>query len=207
MDYSIAPITGDSAIDIISDGFVLYKFNSYGAFIGASGFSKTVLYLTNDRINSASYIVKDSGIKVYLCRGNSSSPTIAEQGIYSNVFHDDIADADIVKVEGYFSNLINDVSDIGLTVFASEPLARTAILDGIWDYAPTIYPITYRLTNATSTGPNEAAIGDTVTVPLTFPEGYGVVNPSSDVYVTCNGVLVPSTYSDGQLVFTMPDPS
>ena len=69
------------------------------------------------------------------------------------------------------------------------------------------YPITYRLTNATTTGPNEAAVGDTVTVPLTFPEGYGIVNPSSDAYVTCNGVLVPSTYSNGQLVFTMPDPS
>lgn len=80
---------------------------------------------------------------------------------------------------------------------------------GIFDYVEPIvsYPITYRLTNVTTTGPNEAAVGDTVTVPFTFPEGYGVVNPSSDAYVTCNGVLVPSTYSDGQLVFTMPDPS
>lgn len=207
MDYSIAPITDATATDIISNGFALYKSNSYGSFIGASGFSKTVLYSSDDRINSASYIVKDSGIKVYLCRGNSSSPTIAEQGPFPIVYHDDIADADIVKVGGYFSNLINDVSDIGLIVFASDELARAAILDGIWDYAPTTYPITYRLTNATTTGPNEAAVGDTVTVPLTFPEGYDVVNPSSDAYVTCNGVLVPSTYSNGQLVFTMPDPS
>ena len=82
-------------------------------------------------------------------------------------------------------------------------------IDGVFDYVepPIIYPITYRLTNATSTGPNEAAVGDTVTVPLTFPEGYGIVNPASDVYVTCNGVIVPSTYTEGQLVFTMPDPS
>lgn len=80
---------------------------------------------------------------------------------------------------------------------------------GVFDYVEPIvnYPITYRLTNVTTTGPNEAAVGDTVTVPLAFPEGYGVVNPSSDAYVTCNGVLVPSTYSNGQLVFTMPDPS
>lgn len=70
-----------------------------------------------------------------------------------------------------------------------------------------VYSITYRLTNATATGPNEATVGDTVTVPLTFTEGYGVVNPSTDAYVTCNGVLVPSTYSNGQLVFIMPDPS
>lgn len=70
------------------------------------------------------------------------------------------------------------------------------------------YPITYRLTNCTApTAPIEAAVGDTVTVPIVFPEGYGVVNPTTDAYVTCNGVLVPATYSNGQLVFTMPDPS
>lgn len=84
-----------------------------------------------------------------------------------------------------------------------------SMITGIFDYVEPIvnYPITYRLTNVTTTGPNEAAVGDTVTVPLTFPEGYGIVNPSSDAYVTCNGILVPSTYSDGQIVFTMPDPS
>ena len=79
--------------------------------------------------------------------------------------------------------------------------------NAISQYLVTGYPITYRLTNATTTGPSEANVGDTVTVPLTFPDGYGVVNPSSDAYVTCNGVLVPSTYSNGQLVFTMPDPN
>lgn len=94
-----------------------------------------------------------------------------------------------------------------LHVFSDINSALADMDDGIWDYAPTTYPITYRLTNAATTGPNEAAVGDTVTVPLTFPEGYGVVNPSSDAYVTCNGVIVPSTYTEGQLVFTMPDPS
>lgn len=70
------------------------------------------------------------------------------------------------------------------------------------------YPITYRLTNASaSSAPIEATVGDTVNVPLTFPEGYGIVNPSADAYVMNNGVLVPSTYSNGVLSFTMPDPS
>lgn len=69
------------------------------------------------------------------------------------------------------------------------------------------FPITYRLTNATTTGPNEATVGDTVTVPLQFTTGYGIVNPATDVYVTSNGVAVPSQYSNGVLTFTMPDPS
>lgn len=107
----------------------------------------------------------------------------------------------------YVSNALGTTTDRELTVipFDTENDLYQAFEDAI--FAPTNFPITYRLTNATTTGPNEAAVGDTVTVPLTFPEGYGVVNPSSDAYVTCNGVLVPSTYSDGQLVFTMPDPS
>lgn len=69
------------------------------------------------------------------------------------------------------------------------------------------YPITYRLTNAyATTAPTSANIGDIVTVPLEFPDGYGIVN-SNDVYVTNNGVIVQSSYSDGRLVFTMPDPN
>lgn len=72
----------------------------------------------------------------------------------------------------------------------------------------TKYPITYRFTNCTaSSAPDEAAIGDTITVPFVFPDGYGIVNPSSDVYVTNNGVVIPSQYSNGTLTFTMPDPS
>lgn len=69
-------------------------------------------------------------------------------------------------------------------------------------------PITYRLTNCTApSAPTEAVIGDTVTVSLQFSSGYGIVNPSSDVYVTNNGVVVPSQYSNGVLTFTMPNPS
>lgn len=102
----------------------------------------------------------------------------------------------------------NDVSQFSATgCWANCPVYSSAAAFFWEEYSVPYDPtITYRLTNATTTGPSEAAIGDTVIVPLTFPEGYGVVNPSTDAYVTCNGVLVPSTYSNGQLVFTMPDP-
>lgn len=69
------------------------------------------------------------------------------------------------------------------------------------------YTITYRLTNCTAPGaPTEARVGNTVVVHVTFPDGYGLVN-DSNIYVTNNGVVIPSTYSNGQLTFTMPDPS
>lgn len=69
------------------------------------------------------------------------------------------------------------------------------------------YPITYRPTNISfPNAPTEAVVGNTVVVPVTFPDGYGLANPD-DLYVQCNGVLVPSTYENGQLTFTMPDPS
>lgn len=66
------------------------------------------------------------------------------------------------------------------------------------------YQITYHLTNCTApTAPTSAMTGDTVNVQLQFPSGYSVVN-SSDAYVMNNGVIVPSTYSNGTLTFTMP---
>lgn len=69
------------------------------------------------------------------------------------------------------------------------------------------YPITYRPTNCLFPGaPLEAMVGDTVVVPVSFPDGYGLVN-ESNIYVTNNGAVIPSTYSNGQLTFTMPDPS
>ena len=81
-------------------------------------------------------------------------------------------------------------------------------IDAVMSIYPVKYPITYRLTNSTApSAPIEAAVGDTVTVPFQFPSGYGLVNPSSDVYVTNNGVIVPSQYSNGTLTFTMPDPT
>lgn len=93
----------------------------------------------------------------------------------------------------------------------AKQAAIEALYYSSWDEPTppvTQYPITYRLTNATAPdAPTEAEIGDTVTVELEFPEGYGIVNPQTDIYVTCNGVTVQSSYSAGRLVFTMPDPT
>lgn len=86
--------------------------------------------------------------------------------------------------------------------------ALSAIDDDVWSGSvPTQYPIQYQQTNCTLSGPNEAAIGDTVTVSCTFPEGYGIANPSSSILVTNNGVVVDYTYSNGVITFTMPDPT
>lgn len=72
---------------------------------------------------------------------------------------------------------------------------------------PSQYPIQYQQTNCTLSGPDEAAVGDTVTVSCTFPEGYGIANPSSSILVTNNGVAIDYTYSNGVITFTMPDPT
>lgn len=95
-----------------------------------------------------------------------------------------------------------EVRETNLDFFDSREAALAAL--GI----ETKYPITYHLTNCdASSAPVEAAVGDIVTVPFQFPSGYGIVNPSSDIYVTNNGVIIPSTYANGTLTFTMPDPS
>lgn len=100
--------------------------------------------------------------------------------------------------------ITGSTSGVQTTLFADLQTALTALtVEEVINY-----PITYRLTNCTApSAPTEASVGDTVNVPLQFTTGYGIVNPSSDVYVTNNGVVVPSQYSDGVLTFTMPDPS
>ena len=118
--------------------------------------------------------------------------------------------------DGYFSEL----TQAGLTrhtaqgtaseelVWALDPYETEAeALDAINEAVGRYYPITYRLTNCEAPyAPAEALVGDTVEVPFTFQEGYGVVN-NDNVYVTNNGVIIPSTYANGVLTFTMPDPS
>lgn len=119
---------------------------------------------------------------------------------------------DASPIESYYDNkVINDnahpprtIATTGLYVYDS--LERALVGEGLVPGGDT-YPITYRLTNCTAnSAPTEAAVGDTVNVPLTFPSGYGIAN-ASDAYVMNNGVLVPSSYSNGVLTFEMPDPS
>ena len=72
----------------------------------------------------------------------------------------------------------------------------------------TQYPITYRPTRVTLDGPATAAVGATVNVGCTFPEGYGVKTTDS-ITVTCNRVPVPFSWDamNQRVTFTMPDPT
>lgn len=71
------------------------------------------------------------------------------------------------------------------------------------------YPITYRPTNVTLSGPTTATVGQTVTVDCTFPPGYGIKSGGQGIMVTNNGKPVEFTYDaeSGRITFTMPDPS
>lgn len=97
----------------------------------------------------------------------------------------------------YGSNYIPSNWAQNVDLYSTQEEAETALGINI--------PITYRLTNCTApSAPQYATTGDTVTIDFTFPSGYSIVNPNSDVYVTNNGVIVPSTYSNGVLTFVMP---
>ena len=80
------------------------------------------------------------------------------------------------------------------SAFIGEGVSRTSAFN-----------INYNLTNASApSAPSTGYFDIPVAVPLSFPEGYGVVNSSTDAYVTYNGVIVPSQYSNGTLTFTVP---
>ncbi len=121
---------------------------------------------------------------------------------------------DFITVDGtrYFLDRVSalGIGSYGVTnpVYTFDVLPSNDLTDAIrtvWGIPK--YPITYRLTNASaSSAPTEAAIGDTVNASFAFPSGYGIAN-SNNVYVMNNGVIIPSTYSNGTLTFTMPDPT
>ena len=118
-------------------------------------------------------------------RGNSSN--ISKYSEHNGIYYYRLYAGSSLGVESYYNTIDEALAAIGLG---------------------NSYPITYRLTNCTApTAPIEAAVGDTVNVPFIFPEGYGFPSPATDVYVYNNGVLVPSSYVNNVLTFTMPDPS
>lgn len=114
-------------------------------------------------------------------------------------------DTDSVGIGCYSVSDWNNITltdyNLFLDSFSSFNNAKEALLSAIG----ITKNITYRLTNCTAPGaPQSASVGSEVTVPLVFTEGFAVNNPSTDAYVMNNGVLVPSTYSNGTLTFTMP---
>lgn len=128
---------------------------------------------------------------------------------YTNESSLDISQIPNRYAGGFGGGLITTGSTPNFTSPYSYYSTNSAAITALLAAVPSIrYIITYRLTNCTApSAPTEAIIGETVTVPFQFTSGYGIVNPLSDVYVTNNGVVVPSQYSNGVLTFTMPDPS
>ena len=113
-----------------------------------------------------------------------------------------IAGMNAIVLLCYHNVRVGTIVAVNLITYSNDPstIPGYSIFNDI-----TYRNITYRLTNCTAPdAPQFAAIGSEVTVPLIFTEGFGVNNPSTDAYVMNNGVLVPSTYSNGTLTFTMP---
>lgn len=72
------------------------------------------------------------------------------------------------------------------------------------------FPITYYPTNVTfDPAPSSAVVGDIVTVGVFVPDGYTIRNPSSNIVVRNNGIIVPHTWdaTTSHLTFEMPNPS
>lgn len=152
----------------------------------------------------------NTGVKYFRAFGRISNPTELVDLVsprYHEYTHNGVTYG-IWGVQQTSGGTISSLNNTG--IYSTRYSSFDEILEA--DFHPYVisqmYPITYRLINCTAhSAPTEAAIGDTVTVPLQFTSGYGIVNPSSDVYVTNNGVVIPSTYSNGVLTFTMPDPT
>lgn len=115
-------------------------------------------------------------------------------------------EVDEVLFHGYFT-----ISSAIILSYTLNPIIQAALYNSEEECLRALglleNPITYRLTNCTApNAPSEAKVGDTVVVPFVFGEGYGIVN-DANVFVANNGVVIPSTYADGILTFTMPDPN
>ena len=135
--------------------------------------------------------------------------TVRESAKYANG-----SSSEIIEVTGeYDSSLSKFIYDgqntpsgagISLSWHVNPYSSLTEAKEAVLNWQP-MRNITYRLTNCTAPdAPQSASSGSEVTVPLIFTEGFGVNNPSTDAYVMNNGVLVPSTYANGVLTFTMP---
>lgn len=211
-----SPYSFDTLLDRI---YELYSENGW-----VLNFSDGVLQSIKDEISELGYY--DYGyLTVYIGNFSGSSPfnfvmgknyassdasKLKFQAVYSvRTYGDGSTNTKIMNITRKLERGITNIIQSDSFGYGSGFLGSTQLIATSFNTGSTIlYPIAYRLTNCSApSAPTEAAVGDTVTVTPTFTDGYGVVNPSSDVYVTCNGVTVPSIYTNGVLTFTMPDPS
>lgn len=201
IEWNLLPVISLDVSSLMSDGLLIGHNNQYGNVdikCGA-GQDNTYVLLYRDNMYGGTYVYRGLYVSTV---SNAKTCDIWRPSSYSDAFKE----FTLTYTRGNFyyigtSTGVLESLGIPVPVYASYNSAISSL-----DTATLDYPITYRDTNATHSGPVKAAIGDTVTVEYTFPDGYGIVN-SSDIYVTNNGVLVPSTYANGTLTFTMPDPS
>ncbi len=192
------PVCGQTAAEVIDNG-LYFGLNSLGVWSNYAGISSGIAYGCYYSYSESNYqfmFLSNTVLQALVAETNGSTKNlITQQDInmpYSNIYY---------YYQGTLIPSAYIVSEI--PIYNSRNEALEAFAAGV-----SSHPITYRLTNCTApSAPTEATVGDTVTVPFQFTSGYGIVNPSSDLYVTNNGVVVPSQYSNGVLTFTMPDPS
>lgn len=182
---------------VVRDGLKLGRFYHDGLYadmdmyvLGRNSGIYVIGYLNNNKIYAAFYS-REAG-RIVTSGITYNSGTI----MANNYISDNVSD---------FYRSTNATSYISLNIDVVSSLQEA---DSLFAGYSERYPITYRLTNASiDSAPTEAAAGEIVNASFTFPEGYGIVNTSSDIYVTNDGVVIPSSYSNGVLTFTMPDPN
>lgn len=201
----------------------LYNFGGHLTYTKASSFSadssyhiKSVAIIGNDASFSllAAWKASDTVLLKMLFSASSGNATVTVPETYSSPSNPEHFTSSYSYIIYYAISSFGGYSG-GSIYYNNVPSystleeALSAIDDDNWTGGPiqSQYPIQYQQTNCTLSGPDEAAIGDTVTVSCSFPEGYGIANPSSSILVTNNGVVVDYTYSNGVITFTMPDPT
>lgn len=216
--YSLYSQDGIWGVTFTSPGYyVNYRANAisssispvYYARLSNSTEYETIFNISPYRIFNLGLFISNNPFSLYSYQYNTfSSPNYRMGSV----------DSTVVNYNGYSYCVTGAANSSGDDYYTISEY-RTGLYDtvaysnfslllsdiGISPYG--LLPINYRLTNCTAPdGPQSASVGSTVNIPFVFTEGYGFINPSVDVYVTCNGVSVPSTYSNGVLTFTMPSP-
>lgn len=196
--YAFIPYVADRSLQSIqSNGLVVYRQVSTdpqndSAFISANDTRTVVAFYGTHRVIASERVM--SGTLSYFSDSVRGSIEVASTGVQHT------------RYKYGYSN-VNLTYDFTILAGIQPYNSLKEVLDAFDELFGIIYPITYRPTNCSFPGaPVEALVGDTVIVPVSFPDGYGLAN-ESNIYVTNNGVAIPSTYSNGQLTFTMPDPS
>lgn len=124
---------------------------------------------------------------------SGNSGTLGNQLYQGNIYYSGVMTVNISAVIPDGNYISWDTLGEALEAYSDESL-------------PSVF-ITYIPENCTLDGPASGKATKTVTVNVSFPEGYGLATPN-DIYVMYNGVVQESTYDSttGQLTFVVPMP-